>query len=115
MSAVSLARLIKALMEGVYSCHELSDETGLSYHTVLHYCKEMYLAKVLHICAWEECRGGKPQIKIYKFGSGRDAKRPTVSDAESSRRYYAKKKQEKLLQRMAGNQITSVQERAAHD
>lgn len=104
MNAVVNAKLMKLLMEGIYSCKELSSETGLAYHTVLNYCKEMYLAKVIHIGSWEECKLGRQQVKIYKFGTGKDAKRKTVSDAEASRRYYAKKKQEKLLQRMAGQQ-----------
>lgn len=104
MNAASNAKLMKLLMEGIYSCKELSEETGLAYHTVLNYCKEMHLAKVVHIGSWEECSLGRQQIKIYKFGVGKDAKRRTVSCSESSKRYYAKKKQEKLLQRMAGQQ-----------
>ena len=116
MGAITLAHLLKYLMEGIYSCKELAQETGLHYVTVLQYTREMHRAGVLHITKWEKCSRGKDQVKIYKFGSKPDAKRQTMTRAESLRKFRAKQKQMRLLQMMAGKQsIPRTQERAAHD
>lgn len=102
INALTMAQLMKHLMEGIYSCKELAAETGLHYVTVLHYTREMYRAGVLHIAKWERCAYGKDQVKIYKFGSKPDATRQRLTDVEKLKRYREKKRQMALLHRLAG-------------
>lgn len=102
MSCISMAQMMKCLMEGIYSCREIAEETGLHYITVLQYTREMHLAGVLYIKAWEKDSRNKDAIRIYAFGNKPDAKRKTLSMAERSHRRREKIKQMKLLQCMAG-------------
>lgn len=86
------AKLIEAMLDGVYTCAELAEMTGLHYVTVLDYTRELYRAKAAHICGWEKDSKGRDVIKIYKIGRGKDAKREKLSGAERQARTRAKRK-----------------------
>lgn len=86
------AKLIEAMLDGVYTCAELAEMTGLHYVTVLDYTRELHRAKAAHICGWEKDSKGRDVIKIYKIGRGKDAKREKLSGAERQARSRAKKK-----------------------
>ena len=86
------AKLIEAMLDGVYTCAELAEMTGLHYVTVLDYTRELHRAKAAHICGWEKDAKGRDVIKIYKIGRGKDAKREKLSGAERQARSRAKKK-----------------------
>ena len=101
IGAVSYAKMVKLMLEGVYNCQEIADETGLHYVTVLQYARELYLAGAAHICNWEHDSRGRDIVKIYKIGQGKDAKRKTLTPAQRQRRYKAKKYNLQLIQRMA--------------
>lgn len=103
MNAVAQAQLIRLLLEGMYSCKELANLTGLHYVTVLQYCRELYHAGAAHICMWNKDERGRDNIKIYKLGEGKDKKRQRMTDAERQARYREKLKQKKLQQVIAGN------------
>jgi hypothetical protein len=75
------AKLIEAMLDGVYSCAELAEMTGLHYVTVPDYTRELHRAKAAHICGWEKDAKGRDVIKIYKIGRGKDAKRKAVEFA----------------------------------
>jgi predicted ArsR family transcriptional regulator len=91
------ARLIKLLFEGIYSCQELAEETGLHPTTVRDYTRELHRAKAIHICAWEKDSRGRDVIKIYKIGEAKDAKRHRLTDAERQRAYRAKKSHQSMI------------------
>jgi predicted ArsR family transcriptional regulator len=92
VNCMIFCKLIKLLHEGTRSCKELADETGLHVLTVYQYTKEMHRQGLVHIALWEMNDYGRPQIKIYMWGPGKDAKRATISRAETSRRYKERKK-----------------------
>ena len=92
INAITQAKLIEAMLDGVYTCQELADHTGLHYVTVLQYARELHRANAAHICAWEKDSRGRDVIKIYKIGRGRDAKREKLSGAERQARSRAAKK-----------------------
>ena len=101
VNALSYAHLIRLLMDGDYNCTELAEETGLHYVTVLHYTRELYKVKAIHIARWEpDCRG-RHLIKVYKIGTAKDIKRPRMTRAERQQRARAKKKAMQLIGRMA--------------
>ncbi len=53
INAFTQAKLIEAMLDGVYNCQELAEITGLHYVTVLHYTRELHRAKAAHICQWD--------------------------------------------------------------
>ena len=102
VGAITYAQLIKHMFDGIYSCQELAEITGLHYVTVLQYTRELHAAKAAHICAWGKDARGRDLIKIYKLGPGKDAKRDAMTKTQRSQRHRAKKAQLELIQRMAG-------------
>lgn len=108
INAFSFAQLVKLLLEGTYSCQELSDLTGLHYVTVLNYTRAMYRAGAVHISSWEKDCRGRDVLKIYKMGVGKDAKRQKKTIAERAEAYRIKKRQIKMLQQMGSN-LGSIQ------
>lgn len=102
LNAMHQARLIKLMLEGTYSCAELAAETGLHYVTVLLYARELHRAGAAHISMWESDTRGRQLVKIYKIGSGKDAKRRSMTAAERQKRHRQKLRNAKILQLMAG-------------
>jgi hypothetical protein len=92
MGAISYAKLIKAMMTGDKTCQELADITGLHYVTVLQYTRELHREGAAHIVMWGQDRMQRDSLKIYKLGTGFDAKRFRLSDRERQRRYRARQK-----------------------
>jgi predicted ArsR family transcriptional regulator len=101
INAIAQAQLIKLLLDGVYTCHELADQTGLHYVTVLHYTRELHSAGAAYICAWEKDGRGRDAIKIYKIGEGRDAQRKKMTAAQRQAKSRTKKFNIDMMQRMA--------------
>ena len=101
INAISQAQLIKAMLDGAYSCAELAEITGLHYVTVLQYTRELHAAGAAHICMWEKDIHGRDAIKVYKIGEGKDAKRQKLSAAQRQARSRSKRNNIEMNQRMA--------------
>jgi predicted ArsR family transcriptional regulator len=101
INALTQAQLIKAMLDGVYTCRELAEETGLHYVTVLQYTRELHAAGAAHICAWEKDGRGRDVIKIYKIGEGRDVRRKKMTPAERQAKSRANKFNLEIMHRMA--------------
>ena len=101
INAISQAQLIKAMLDGVYTCTELAEVTGLHYVTVLQYTRELHAAGAAHICMWEKDIHGRDAIKVYKIGEGKDAKRQKLSAAQRQARSRSKRNNIEMNQRMA--------------
>ena len=93
VNAIAIAEMLKAAQEGVYTSWELVDITGLTINTVRGYMNVFHKAGVIHVCDWEEDARGNRTRKVYKLGSGKDAKKPKLSQEEVNRRYREKMKQ----------------------
>lgn len=102
VNALTQAQLIKLLLDGLYTCEELADLTGLHYVTALQYTRELHRAGAAHICAWEKDTRGRDAIRVYKLGAGKDAKRTKKTSAERARAYQAKKRMLNAIQASAG-------------
>ena len=102
INRLTQAKLIEAMLDGVHTCAELADITGLHYVTVLDYTRELHRAGAAHICGWEKDVRGRDMIKIYRIGRGKDAKREKLSSAERQARVRAKRKAVDTVQRLAG-------------
>ena len=102
INAFTQAKLIEAMLDGVYNCQELAEITGLHYVTVLHYTRELHRAKAAHICQWEKDTRGRDVIKIYKIGRGKDSKREKLTGAQRQARTREKKKAQEVAKIMMG-------------
>ena len=100
INAISQAQLIKLLLDGVYTCQELAEQTGLHYVTVLQYTRELHAAGAAYICAWEKDTRGRDAIKIYKIGEHRDAQRKRLTAAQRQAKSRAKRFNIDMMQRM---------------
>jgi predicted ArsR family transcriptional regulator len=101
INALAQAQLIKLLLDGVYTCHELAEQTGLHYVTVLQYTRELHAAGAAHICAWEKDGRGRDAIKVYKIGEGKDAKRKKMTGAQRQAKSRERKFNIQMMHRMA--------------
>jgi hypothetical protein len=101
INAFTQGVLIHHMLEGVYTCVELAELTGLHYVTVLQYTRELHRAKAAYICAWDKDPLGRDVIKIYKIGIGKDAKREKMTPAERQAKHRSKKKNLEMIRRMA--------------
>lgn len=102
INAFLQAMLIKNLLDGEYNCQDLADITGLHYVTVQQYTRELHRAGAAYIARWEKDARGRDNIKVYKIGEGRDAKRQKLTAAERQQRLRDKRKAMELSQVMAG-------------
>lgn len=94
------ANLIALLLEGMYTCQELAEETGLHYVTVLDYTRELHRAKAAFIKCWEPDARGRYNRKVYQVGIGKDAKAPKLTPAERQKAYRDKLAAHKQLTAM---------------
>jgi len=102
INAFTQAKLIEAMIDGVYNCQELAEITGLHYVTVLHYTRELHRAKAAHISGWDKDSRGRDVVKIYRIGRGKDAKREKLTDAQRQARTREKKKAQEVVKIMMG-------------
>lgn len=102
INALTQAKLIEAMLDGVYNCHELSEITGLHYVTVLQYTRELHRAKAAHICQWDKDSKGRDVIKIYRIGRGKDAKREKLTAVQRQARHRANQKAQEVAKIMMG-------------
>jgi hypothetical protein len=101
INAITQAQLIKLMLDGMLTCQELAEETGLHYVTVLQYTRELHAVGAAHICWWEKDVLGRDSIKVYKIGKGKDAKRQRMTGAERQARSRSKRYHIEMNQRMA--------------
>jgi predicted ArsR family transcriptional regulator len=101
INAICQAQLIKLMLDGVYTCHELAEQTGLHYVTVLQYARELHAAGAAYICAWEKDSRGRDAIKVYKIGEHRDAQRKRLTAAQRQAKSRTKRFNLDMMQRMA--------------
>jgi len=97
VNAMAMAMLVKAMIDGTMTCRELSEHTGLHYLTVLHYTKAMHKAGAAHISAWDHDSVGRCNIRVYRLGVGKDAKKPTRTRAQVCADQRARKRDAELL------------------
>lgn len=102
INAFTQAVMIKHLLEGVYSCQQLAELTGLHYVTVLEYTRELYRVGAVHISSWEKDSRGRDVIKIYQLGVGKDAKREKMTQVERQARCREKAKAVEMVKVMSG-------------
>lgn len=102
VGALTYAQLVLHMLQGDLTCEELAEVTGLHYVTVLHYTRELHAAGAAHIAGWQQDARGRDNIKLYKIGPGRDAKRRRIPGPQRSRAYREKLRGVEMNNMLAG-------------
>lgn len=102
INAITQAKLIAAMLDGIYTCEDLAELTGLHYVTVLQYTRELHREGAAHINSWEKDSRGRDSIKVYKIGRAKDAKRAKLTAAQRQARHRAKVKNLEMIALTAG-------------
>jgi hypothetical protein len=86
LNASLFAMTIEEMMSGPTTAQAISDLTGMSIVTVWHLLRALKARKVIHIASYDDDAQGRKVVRVFGFGPGRDAKRPTPTRAERARR-----------------------------
>ena len=102
VNAMSFAKMMRLLLEGPHTAHELAEETGLFKRTVYESIHALEKEKVVHVSAWEKDARGADHTPVYKMGPGKRAVRSKMTGAERQAKSRAKKRALLEIQMFAG-------------
>ena len=102
LSALSMAKITKALIDGPCSIPELQDVSGLNINTLREYMRALHKEGAVHISGWEADATGRDSFRVYKLGAGKDSLRRRKSKAEVARDCRKRKHNALILQAFAG-------------
>jgi hypothetical protein len=90
---VAVLTIIKILQEDrCSSVTELCEETGMARSSTLTWVAEMLRMEMIHISEWRRTRLNNPCIPCYKWGKGKNARKPAkLSDKFRARTYRQRK------------------------
>lgn len=103
LNALSIARLMDALMDGPCTTHELVAVSGLSLGTVRHYVLTLHRESVAYIAHWEQNSRGAYTTPAYMLGRKRDAIKPVMGASERNKAWRARRRQIELIHATAGH------------
>lgn len=92
LNAVLYATLLAELVEGPTTRQELIDHTGLSRQTILSLVRALHERGLIHVASWEKDGRGKHSIAAFRFGAGKDAKRPPPLTSVELQRAHRQRK-----------------------
>lgn len=93
LGALSMAKVVRALLDKPRSVPELMDVSGLSTNTVHEYMRALRKEGVVHIGAWRRDATGRESLRVFKFGPGKDAARAKKSKAQIARECRERKRE----------------------
>jgi predicted ArsR family transcriptional regulator len=99
---LTLAKTMKALLDGPVTSHEIAELTGIHVRTAQEWLRALKLEECVHIGAWVPDSLGRDSIPVYHLGKGKDKKRHTMGRGEAARNYRARKKQLQLQSLITG-------------
>lgn len=116
LGPLSVAKVMRALMDGPCSLPELQHSSGLSTNTLYEYLRALRKEGVVHISAWEKDSTGRESLRVFKLGPGRDAPRRRKSKAQIARE-CRKRKQEAMMLRLIAPPVecTDMPSTPAHE
>jgi hypothetical protein len=97
LNALSVAKMMVAMIDDAHSAAELAELSGLSKFTARHYVMTLHREGGCHIEHWQTDAQGRYCTPAYTLGRGKDAKRPRVSKEETNRRYRTKQAQREVM------------------
>lgn len=112
INALTVAKLLRMLIDENHTRQELADGTGLRPPTLGKFLRALIKEGVIHIGAWEQDKYGRDVTHVYFFGPGKPAKRKKkTTSAERDAVYRARIKARKLNALSVGptNEVTHEQ------
>jgi hypothetical protein len=107
INALSIAKMMRSLLEGPATAAELVAVSGLSRGTVYSYLKALHAEKCIYVCGWEKSVLNRDAIKIFAIGSKPDAPRTRKSKALIAAECRARKRI-KILKDLGSSVTTST-------
>jgi hypothetical protein len=92
INALSVAKMIKALLDGPTSIYELTDVSGLHIHTIRIYMNTLMKEKCVHISGWEKDARNCDNVRIFSLGYGKNAPRSRKPKAQVAKEVRDRKK-----------------------
>lgn len=103
INALTVAKLLRMLIDENHTRQELADGTGLRPPTLGKFLRALIKEQVIHIGAWEQDKYGRDVAHVYFFGPGKTAKRKKrTTSAERDAVYRARIKARKINALSAG-------------
>ncbi|MGQ0710007.1 MAG: helix-turn-helix domain-containing protein [Rhodoferax sp.] len=102
LGPLSVAKVMRALLDGPCSVLELQQVSGLSTSTLHAYMRALRKERVVHISGWEKDATGRDSLRVFQLGAGRDAARKRKPKALVARECRQRKQEARMLQRVAG-------------
>ena len=105
---LSVAALMRALLDGPATVKDLMHESGLSACTCRRYVNALRKARVIHVKLWDVDSYGKRSLASYAIGDKDDAPRAPKSNAEREAARRERLRQKNRTRRMNGIVQASV-------
>lgn len=98
INRLSVAKMLRALLDGPASVFDLMEESGLCYSTVQRFVYALRYQRVVHVARWDRDTMGRPTRACYSFGDKPNVRRPKKPRSQIVREYNARVKQRALQQ-----------------
>ena len=105
---LSVAALMRALLDGPATVKDLMHESGLSACTCRRYVNALRKARVIHVKLWDVDSYGKRSLASYAIGDKDDAPRAPKSNAEREAARRERLRQKNRTRRINGIVQASV-------
>ena len=105
---LSVAALMRALLDGPATVKDLMHESGLSACTCRRYVNALRKARVIHVKLWDVDSYGKRSLASYAIGDKTDAPRNPKSSAEREAARRERLRQKNRTRRINGIVQASV-------
>ena len=99
---LSVAALMRALLDGPATVKDLMHESGLSACTCRRYVNALRKARVIHVKLWDVDSYGKRSLASYAIGDKDDAPRAPKSNAEREAARRERLRQKNRTRRING-------------
>lgn len=80
------ARIVKMLASGRTTYAQLREATGMKADSISRFVHELRRLEVCHIGDWEYDARNRPQVAVFVWGAGPDAKRPRLTRTQVNER-----------------------------
>lgn len=97
VNALAQAHLVRLLLDGDVTCHDLAEEAGLHYVTVLQYVRALRKVGVVYVARWLPDALGRHTTMVLRLGKGKDAPRVRATKSEKMKQYHKRQRDAKLL------------------